>query len=176
MSFATGSQTADFGCRHTVRRARPDESADAISIVLEAAAWAAAHDIAVWTPAEVREDTFAAAARSGELIIGYGNGTAAATMQLQLADSIYWPEAAPGSALYIHKVAVRRAHAGQGWLARLIDFASADAGARRIACLRLDTILQPKLQSLYERQGFTVLAEDPMLLNGRLMIRMERTL
>ena len=158
-----------------VRRAGIAESGIALALILEAIAWTAARGIDVWRPAELREDDFVAAARAQELILGYADNEPAATMLLQSSDSVYWPEAAPGSALYIHKVAIRRAYAGQGWLARLIAFAIDDARQRGIARLRLDTILHPKLQSMYERHGFSVLKEEPLLVAGRRMIRMERT-
>ena len=161
--------------RCTVRRAGIAESGAALALLLEAAAWAAAHGIDVWRPADLREDDFAAAARARELILGHADDKPAATMLLQFSDSVYWPEAAPGSALYIHKVAIRRAYAGQGWLARLLAFASDDARERGVPRLRLDTILHPKLQSMYERHGFSVLPEKPLLVAGRRMIRMERT-
>ena len=175
MSQANDTSMDARDCRCTVRRAVSTESGDALALLLEAAAWAAARGIDLWRRAELREDDFAAAARARELILGYADTEPVATMLLQSSDSVYWPDAAPGSALYIHKVAIRRAYAGQGWLSRLIAFAVDDARERGIARLRLDTILHPKLQSMYERHGFSVLAEEPLLVAGRRMIRMERT-
>ena len=159
-----------------MRRVHAENAAEAVAILREAAAWAAARDAPVWTPDELRVEDFAAAARAEELVLGYAGATAAATMLLQAADPVYWPEAAPGSALYVHKVAVRRAYAGQRWVDRLIEFAAADARRRHIGRLRLDTMLRPPLRALYERLGFTVIPEEPLLMRGRRMIRMERVL
>jgi GNAT superfamily N-acetyltransferase len=145
-------------------------------IIREAAMWAAAQGIDVWAADELREEAFEEAARASELVIGYADATPAATMLLQSQDLVYWPEEAPESALYLHKIAVRRAFAGQSWLSRLIDFAVEEATNRAIPLLRLDTILRPKLQSIYERHGFRVIAEEPRIVAGRDMIRMERAL
>jgi len=95
---------------------------------------------------------------------------------VELEDLVYWPEKAPASALYLHKIAIRRAFAGQTWLSRLIGFAVDEATKEGIPLLRLDTILRPKLQSIYEHHGFRVIAEEPRMVAGRQMIRMERAL
>jgi len=163
---------ADHRC--TVRFADGSEGTTALSILLEAAAWGAARGTDIWSEEELRSIDFAAAARAGELVIGHEGAEPAATMLLQTSDPIYWPSDAPGDALYVHKVGVRRAFASRGWLTRLIDFAAAAARARSIDRLRLDTILRPHLRSMYERHGFTTVLEEPLLRNGRQMIRMER--
>jgi len=170
----TPRSSSDY--RSTVRRAAAAEAHDALAIVRESAAWAAEHGIEVWAAHELRAETYRRAAGQSELVIGYADATPAATMLLQREDPLYWPEAAPCSALYLHKVAIRRAFAGQSWLGRLIDFAVADALDNGIRRLRLDTILRPKLKAMYERHGFRVLAEEPLVMAGRRMIRMERVL
>jgi len=125
-------------------------------------------------PEELRDAEFQAAAAAGELILGFEGSEAAATMFLQSADAKYWPEAEPGSALYVHKVAVRRASAGRGWLQRLIYFAAREARDRGVPFLRLDTVHRPKMQAMYEELGFRVLVEEPIVMYGQQMIRLER--
>ena len=159
-----------------VRRAGVAESGAALRILLEAAGWGAARGTHIWTDAELRAIDYAAAAAAGELALGYEGSDAAATMLLQSGDPIYWPEDPPGRALYIHKVAVRRAYAGRDWLSRLIAFAVDEARVRKISLLRMDTILRPQLQSMYERHGFAVVVGPPIIRAGRQMIRMERWL
>ncbi len=162
--------------RSTVRLALVAEAREAVTIIREAAAWAAARGTEVWAAHEIRDAAFEEAACRAELVIGYAGAAPVATMLLQTEDPVYWPQEAPACALYLHKVAIRRAFAGQGWLDRLIGFAVQVATQKDIARLRLDTILRPKLQSLYERHGFRRLAEEPLLIGGRQMIRMERIL
>jgi GNAT superfamily N-acetyltransferase len=159
-----------------VRRAGPEYATEAVAILREAIAWAESHGIYVWNSAELHERDFASAAELGELVMGFSGQLAAATMLLQSSDDVYWPEAPPGSSLYLHKVAVRRAFAGQGWPRQLIEFAANDATNRGVHRLRLDTLLGPRLPALYARHGFVVVDEPPMLVAGRLMIRMERAL
>jgi GNAT superfamily N-acetyltransferase len=162
--------------RSTLRRVTAAEVHDALMIIREAAAWAAARDLDVWSERELRYDLYLEAARRSELVIGYADAVPVATMLLQSEDPIYWPEAAPGSALYVHKVAVRRAYAGQSWLTRMFGFAVAEAAGAAIPALRLDTLLRPKLQAMYEGEGFTRLAEPPLVVGGKQMIRMQRIL
>jgi GNAT superfamily N-acetyltransferase len=171
---AANVTTIESGC--VVRRASRNEAAAALSVLLEAAHWGIHRNLPIWDPGQLSEASFSAAALASELVLGFAGETPVATMLLQSSDPIHWPEATRGSALYLHKVAVRRAWAGRGWLSRLVEFAVRDARGRRIARLRLDTIHRPKLQSMYERLGFCVLPEEPRLLDGQCIIRMERTL
>jgi GNAT superfamily N-acetyltransferase len=159
----------------TLRRVTTAEVHDALVIIREAAAWAAARDIDVWTEHELRYDLYLEAARRSELVIGYADAAPAATMLLQTADPVYWPEDAPASALYLHKVAVRRAYAGKSWVARMVAFAVDEADRAGVPLLRLDTLLRPKLQAIYESHGFIRLAEPPLTIGGRQIIRMQRT-
>ncbi len=159
-----------------MRRVGVEHAVDAVTILREAAAWALGKGIEVWRPEELREHDFAEGARRGELVMGFERGQAVVTMLLQPADSIYWPEVIPGSTLFLHKIAVRRAHAGRGWLPRMVDFAAAEALARGICWLRLDTLHESPLRGLYEQLGFSAVREPPLMIHGRPMIRMERTL
>jgi GNAT superfamily N-acetyltransferase len=148
---------------------------EALSIVRAAAAWANGRGVEVWTDAELREQDFRTAAALGQLVMGFSGDRSAATVLLQSSDSLYWPEAAPNTGLYLHKIAVRREFAGRGWLTRLIDFAASDARDRGIGRLRLDTLCGTPLEALYARHGFAAVDEAPLVVCGRLMIRMERT-
>lgn len=173
---ASGPASLNSGYRAVIRRGAVADAPVALSIIEEAAAWAAARRMDVWYPQELRLEDFSKAAAAAELVIGYADDVPAATMLLQAADPVYWPDEAPRSALYLHKVAVRRAFAGQSWLRRLVDFAAEEAQRARIARLRLDTIQRPKLRSMYEGHGFHVLDEPPLAMFGKTMIRMERVL
>ncbi len=97
----------------------------AAAILREAATWAAQQGIDVWRLDELQDADFERAAAAGEVVLGFEGAEVAATMLLQSADPVYWPDDPPGAALYVHKVGVRRASAGRGWLARIIEFAAA---------------------------------------------------
>jgi GNAT superfamily N-acetyltransferase len=159
-----------------VVRVGPEFAGEALGILREAAAWALGRGVDVWADAELREQDFLAAAKLGQLLMGFCGNRSLATMLLQSSDPVYWPDAAPHTALYLHKIAVRREFAGHGWLTRLIDFAVNDARDRGVRWLRLDTLYQSPLEGLYARHGFAALHEPPIVMGGRLMIRMEREL
>jgi len=159
-----------------VRHVGPEHAADALAIVREAAAWALGRGIEVWNPAELREQDFLEAARLRELVLGFDRDHAVVTMLLQRSDSLYWPEIHAGTSLFLHKIAVRRTHAGNGWVARLVEFAAEEARRLDIHWLRLDTFHNSPLRFLYERLGFIVVDEPPLTVRGRRMIRMERAL
>jgi len=159
-----------------VIRVGPEFAAHALRILREAAAWAISRGVEVWTDAELHEQDFVTAASLGQLVMGFCADRPAATLLLQPSDPVYWPNAVPHTALYLHKIAVLREFAGRGWLTRLVDFAANDARGRGIPCLRLDTLCKSPLQDLYERHGFTAVDEAPLVVHGRLMIRMERVL
>jgi GNAT superfamily N-acetyltransferase len=159
-----------------VIRVGPEFAAQALGVLREAAAWAISRGVEVWADTELREQDFVTAAGLGQLVMGFCGGRPAATMLLQPSDSVYWPNAAPHSALYLHKIAVLREFAGRGWLGLLIDFAANDARDRSIPHLRLDTLCRSPLQDLYARHGFAAIDEAPLVVHGRLMIRMERVL
>jgi GNAT superfamily N-acetyltransferase len=158
----------------SIRRVGAEHASDAVCILREAAAWALSRGIVVWRTDELREQDFREAALRGELVMGFNDGQAAATMLLQSSDMIYWPEIAPNTSLFLHKIAVRRAHAGRGWLGRLVEFAHESARRRDIRWLRLDTLHGTPLRHLYEQHGFSVVNEPPVMHLGRQMIRMER--
>jgi GNAT superfamily N-acetyltransferase len=157
-----------------IRLVGAEDANDAVSILREATAWALSRGIVVWRTDELREQDFREAALLGELVMGFNDGQAVATMLLQSSDPLYWPEIAPNTSLFLHKIGVRRAHAGRGWLGRLVEFADQDARQRDIRWLRLDTLHGSPLRQLYERHGFSVIDEPPVMHLGRPMIRMHR--
>lgn len=157
-----------------IRRVGAECAQDAVSILREAAAWALSQGIFVWHEDELREQEFRQAALLGELVMGFNEGQAVATMLLQSSDPIYWPEIAANTSLFLHKIGVRRSHAGLGWLGRLVEFADQNARQSSIGWLRLDTLHGTRLRHLYEQHGFSVIDEPPLMHLGRPMIRMQR--
>lgn len=145
----------------TVRFLEAREVGATLEIIAEAAAWMHQMGEDAWTI----DDRFAAeqlqAAHLGELVGGFGPTGMECTMRLQPLDLLYWPKAERGDALYVHKLAVRRSAASQGWPAQLLAFASACARHRGIPELRLDTLDCQPLLDLYERLGFEACGRAP---------------
>jgi GNAT superfamily N-acetyltransferase len=156
-----------------IKRATPEDAGAALAILREVSQWLVDIDRPLWRVESFRIDDLLRAAHAGELVLGYEASGPVASMLLQKRDEIYWPNDPPGEALYIHKVAVRRSAAGRQWSTRLIAFAvqaARNAGARY---LRLDTAARTELLSLYQRHGFYVVDNDPRLVDGLLIYRLE---
>jgi GNAT superfamily N-acetyltransferase len=162
--------------RCDIQTADVSRVAEVVHLLKGVSQWLIDRDLGHWSIDEFRLEDFLAAAEAGELIVGLEDGACAATMLLQSMDSLYWPTEPPMAALYIHKLAVRRASAGRQWSARMIQWAEAAARARAIARLRLDTVLGPVLRRLYESYGFICVDRYPIQVGAFPVIRMERIL
>jgi hypothetical protein len=162
------------GCE--IRYADVTHAEAAVCILKEATQWLIDRGLSHWALDDFQIANFVAAAAAGELIIGFEGAEAAAVMLLQGADAIYWPTEMPGSALYIHKLAVRRTSAGRRWSAHMVEWAAAQASARAVPRLRLDTLAGTTLQTLCESYGFLPVDRCPIRVATATVIRMERRL
>ena len=80
----------------------------------------------------------------------------AGTFKYQREDPEIWPDAAPGEAAYIHRVAICRRYAGSGLAAVLLHAAATRARQEGFRYLRLDCdAARPRLRAVYERCGFS---------------------
>lgn len=126
------------------------------TILLEAEGWLADRGMPMWDPEELdprrlRDDVVA-----GMHHLALVGGTPAGTIRYQLEDLEYWPELRGSDEdAYVHRLAVRRSHAGRGVGAALLDWAAAHAAAMGRAYLRLDCDHhRTRLRAFYERNGF----------------------
>jgi GNAT superfamily N-acetyltransferase len=145
----------------------------ALLILREASQWLTSQGLSGWSDLELQNTDLRRQCAAGALILGFEGESAVACMLVQRSDPIYWPQAAPGSALYLHKLAVRRAHAGRGWGARMIAWAKTEAQRLHVARLRLDTWADSRLTALYSRHGFHLVDRLTKLEDGMVMCRME---
>lgn len=94
---------------------------------------------------------------------------------VQPQDPVFWPDAEPGTSAFLHKLAVRRAWAGQGVPAALLAHAYRHARALGLRYLRLDCVAsRHALRALYEGLGWTL--HDCVKIGGREFARYERAL
>ena len=159
-----------------IRFATAGEADAAVQIWREAATWMIDRGEPLWT---VEQFTLADAlehVRAARLVLGFEDDQPVAAFTLQEEDPLFWPDAEPASALYLHRVAVRRTSAGQGWTTRIIDWAAEQAERRGRTYLRLDCDRRPALMALYERAGFVPVSDAPVIVNGAPAIRLERRL
>ncbi len=98
--------------------------------------------------------------RIEDFYIAYLGETPVGCMVILDKDNYFWPEIPQGASLYIHKLAVKRAYAGQGFAREMIDHVKALSVERGIGEVRLDCrSYKPKLRRLYESAGFTLVKE-----------------
>jgi GNAT superfamily N-acetyltransferase len=138
-----------------VRRARAEESRHSISILLEAAAWLESRGEPLWLPEEIDSGSVRRDVEAGHYVLAFVGDDTAGTARVTPTDELFWPEAPAGEALYVHRLAVRRRHAGGGVSRAILAFARDEARAAGCRFVRLDTdAFRPRLRAVYEAQGF----------------------
>jgi GNAT superfamily N-acetyltransferase len=146
--------------RLTLRRSITGEAALVSSVLVEAAMWLEQRGAPLWRPADIGPDAIRDDVDAGSYVLARLGGQVVGVMRLTPLDVRFWPEAAPGEALYVHRLAVRRAHAGGTASLALLDFACSEARALRCAHVRLDCeSTRAPLRAFYERQGFSFHSE-----------------
>jgi GNAT superfamily N-acetyltransferase len=92
---------------------------------------------------------------AGRYVLAFVGADTAGTARITPTDELFWPEAGAGEALYVHRLAVRRRHAGGTVSQGILDFARGEARAAGCGLLRLDTdAFRPRLRGVYESYGF----------------------
>ena len=130
--------------------AGPGQLADVLLVLDEAAAWLQGRGIAQWPP-RFEPSWVEEAIGRGETWLVKAGGTVSATVTLDLADPVW--DGIAGSALYVHRMAVRRHAAGLG--AAVLGWAARVARERGREALRLDCVAaNTGLRAYYERAGF----------------------
>jgi GNAT superfamily N-acetyltransferase len=135
-----------------LRLAAPEDALEVAEVLQEAARWITTWRSQLWDPELLGESFTAPFITRGEMLSARTEGRIAAVLILQPEDPLFWPDRAPGEAAYVHKLAVRRAYAGMGASAALIDHAEGLARAWDRPLLRLDC--HPDLAGFYGKLGF----------------------
>lgn len=113
-----------------------------------------------WRKYDVTWQGLAVYFRIEDFYIAYLGETPVGCMVILDKDDYFWPEIPQGASLYIHKLAVKRAYARQGFAREMIDHVKALSVERGIGEVRLDCrCYKPKLRRLYESAGFTLVKE-----------------
>jgi GNAT superfamily N-acetyltransferase len=138
-----------------IRFAGEAESAVVSSILVEAATWIAARGAPVWPLEQLSAEAIAADVVAGRFVLARVGSEAIATARLTGEDPECWPDAVVGVAMYVHRIAVRRAWAGRGVVAMVLAWCEKHAAALGCRQVRLDCdSARPKLRRLYEGLGF----------------------
>lgn len=138
-----------------VRPACIADAASVAAILHEAHAWLQGRALAVWQDSELTGEAIERDIRAGHFHLALCNGEPAGTIIYQSEDREFWPEASPGEAAYLHRMAITRRHAGGEVSAALLRWAVARARAEGYRVVRLDCLAdRPRLRAMYERFGF----------------------
>ena len=143
-----------------IEQARPEEAATVAAVLREAAQWIAAEGRPLWTATDIAPERIRRDTEAGGYFIARNGGEVAGVVRLDLEDPHFWPEIESGSSVFVHKLAVRRAWAGQGVPAALLGFAREHARGLGRPWLRLDCVAdRAPLRRLYEGFGFSLHSE-----------------
>jgi len=144
----------------SVRFASTSETALVASVLEEAHAWLCSRGEPLWTHADLLPVAIAKDVAAAQYVLVPWKTDALATARLTLSDPQFWPDAAAGEALYLHRLAVRRGHAGRGVAPAVLDWCRAHARALGCRFLRLDCdARRPRLRQVYEDFGFAFHSE-----------------
>lgn len=137
-----------------VAPAQPADLDTVLAILEEAARWLAGKGIDQWRPGSFPRQSIADAIARGEVILARLGEEAVGTLTLQWSDELFWG-AGPPDAGYLHKLAIRRAFAGQELGRSLLGWTERTVAAAGKQYLRLDcTGENEALCAYYERAGF----------------------
>ena len=114
----------------------------------------------LWPPASVTPERLARHYPASTWHVAWRGDQAVGAFSLLDADPPFWPDDAPGEALYLHKLAVHPAAQGQSLAHALLSHAVEVTRAAGRPWLKLDTAAtRPALQRLYEAFGFERMGE-----------------
>src|SRR5882672_4409099 len=137
-----------------VERARSDDAAAVRALVEEAAEFLTGRGIRQWIPGALPAFVIPRGIALGEVWVVRAGAKLAAALALEDEDLETWG-ASDGSALYLHRLVVARAHAGEGVGRRLLAWARDEAHGRGRRSLRLDCVASSAfLRRYYAEAGF----------------------
>jgi len=88
-------------------------------------------------------------------IVAQMDGGVVGVIRFQLEDAVFWPDLDTRDSAFVHRLAVRRSHAGRGVANALLQWAADAARALGKRYLRLDCDAdRARLRAMYERVGF----------------------
>jgi len=93
--------------------------------------------------------------RVAQAVVAEDDGRIVGAIRFQLEDQLFWPDLDGRDSAFVHRLAVRRTHAGRGVSTELLQWAVDRARSLGKRCLRLDCDAdRTRLRALYERFGF----------------------
>jgi protein-tyrosine phosphatase len=138
-----------------VRTAHLEELDAVIDILAECSAWLRSKGIVQW-PDRYSPAQLLPSLEAGDLYVVEDGDALAATVTLQWSDPMFWGDRADAGVL--HRLGVRRSHAGLG--RDVVAWAETEASARGRAFLCLDCLsTNHRLRRYYEERGFSMVGQ-----------------
>jgi GNAT superfamily N-acetyltransferase len=139
-----------------VQPARLPEIDAVAAILCEAATWLEQRGMPLWHASAFTPERIAPDVASRRYMLARWHGSPAGVFKYLRDDPEIWPDAKPGEAAYIHRVAICRRYAGTGLAAVLLHTAVVRAQQEACRYLRLDCdAARPRLRAIYECCGFS---------------------
>ncbi len=127
-----------------------DDVPTVTSILDEASAWLRSRGVAQW-PDRFPADLLMASVAGEDLYLVLDDGDPAGTVTLQWSDPVFWGDRSDAG--FVHRLAVKRGHAGVG--KQVLAWAEDQVVARNRQYLCLDTLsTNARLRRYYEELGF----------------------
>lgn len=145
----------DVGSNIRIIRALRGDLDRVLEVLEEASRWLSSKGFETqWLPGPAFRQTIRDNIDRGEVYIVKDLEETVGTITLQWSDKKYWGDL-PLDAGYIHKLAIKRSHAGQSLGLRLLNWAEAKTRAEGKSYLRLDCLASNKtIREYYEKAGF----------------------
>lgn len=139
-----------------IRQATGDDVRALVETLTEAARWVEQMDGTImWVEGELEEPRVRAEAEAGLFVVAEAEGAVVGAIRFQLEDRLFWPGRDGRDSAFVHRLAVRRTHIGQGISTALLQWAADRARSLGRRYLRLDCDAdRTRLRALYERFGF----------------------
>ncbi|TMI20510.1 GNAT family N-acetyltransferase [Candidatus Bathyarchaeota archaeon] len=150
-----GNGLVDLGSDVRVIRAQKADLDRVLEILEEASRWLISKGLETqWLPSPAFRQTIRDNIDHGDVYVAKDVKETIGTITLQWSDKKFWGDLPPDAG-YIHKLAIKRAHAGQRLGLRLLSWAEAKARADGKSYLRLDCLASNKvIREYYEKAGF----------------------
>lgn len=139
-----------------IRQATGNDAPALAATLIEAADWVRRLDGTVmWVEGELEEHRVRAEAEAGMFVVAEAEGEIVGAIRFQLDDQLFWPDIDGRDSAFVHRLAVRRSHAGQGVSSALLQWSVDRARELGKRYLRLDCDAdRTRLRELYEAFGF----------------------
>ena len=142
--------------RTLIRQATGDDTPALVETLTEASNWVEQLDgTTMWVEGELEEHRVRSEVELGLFAVAELDGRVVGAIRFQLEDQLFWPDLDGRDSAFVHRLAVRRAYAGQGISTALLQWSADRARSLDRQWLRLDCdAKRSQLRALYERFGF----------------------